>query len=136
MGRIARGPRPKSSHILPSSIEQMWPVFAHRQCDEPLWRHLVRQTISAESLHQLLYIWRCQSSTIRVDVVCRSGGSSLLLSQQLELLSTLFSQQLCLLRPLLVKEGYLFPTIVKFILNELGFECVLSVWTQSGQHCA
>ena len=48
----------------------------------------------------------------------------------------MFSQQLCLLRTLLVKQGYLFPLDVKFILNELGDGGVLPVWTQSGQHCA
>ena len=68
--------------------------------------------------------------------MCRPGSSSLLLSQQLELLSTLSSQQLCLLRPLLVKQGYLSPFSLKFILNELGDGGVLSLWTQSGQHCA
>ena len=68
--------------------------------------------------------------------MCRPGDSSLLLSQQLELLSNLFSQQLCLLRTLLVKQDYFFPLGVKFILNELGGGGVLSVWPQGGQQCA
>ena len=66
--------------------------------------------------------------------MCRPDGSSLVLSQQLELLSTLFFQQLCRLRPLLVKQGYLSPFSVKFILNELGDGGMLFVWTQSRQH--
>ena len=57
------------------------------------------------------------------------------MSQQLELLSVLFSQQLCLLRPLLVNQGYLSPLSVKFILNELGDGGVLAVWPQGGQQC-
>ena len=48
----------------------------------------------------------------------------------------MFSQQLCLLRTLLVKQGYFFPLDVKLILNELGDGGVLSVWPQRGQQCA
>uniref|UniRef100_M4BHU4 Uncharacterized protein n=1 Tax=Hyaloperonospora arabidopsidis (strain Emoy2) TaxID=559515 RepID=M4BHU4_HYAAE len=48
----------------------------------------------------------------------------------------MFSQQLCLLGTLLVKQGYFFPLGVKFILNELGDGGVLSVWPQGGQQCA
>ena len=57
--------------------------------------------------------------------MCRPGSISLLLSQQLELL-----------RPLLVKQCYRFPFSVKFSLNELGGGGVSPVWTQGGQHCA
>ena len=59
-----------------------------------------------------------------------------MLSQQFNLLSTMFTQQLCLLRTLLVKQGYFFPLGVKFILNELGDGGMLSVWPQGGQQCA
>ena len=45
----------------------------------------------------------------------------------------MFSQQLCLLGTLLVKQGYLFPLDVKFIMNELGDGGLLSVWPQGGQ---
>uniref|UniRef100_M4BSY0 Uncharacterized protein n=1 Tax=Hyaloperonospora arabidopsidis (strain Emoy2) TaxID=559515 RepID=M4BSY0_HYAAE len=48
----------------------------------------------------------------------------------------MFSQQLCLLRTLLVKQGYFFPLDVKFILNDLGDGGVLSFWPQGGQQCA
>uniref|UniRef100_M4B189 Uncharacterized protein n=1 Tax=Hyaloperonospora arabidopsidis (strain Emoy2) TaxID=559515 RepID=M4B189_HYAAE len=48
----------------------------------------------------------------------------------------MFSQQFCLLRTLLVKQGYLFPLDVKFILNELGDGGVLAVWSQGEQQCA
>ena len=48
----------------------------------------------------------------------------------------MFSQQLCLLRTLLVKQDYFFPLGVKFIPNELGDGGVLSVWPQGGQQCA
>uniref|UniRef100_M4BNN0 Uncharacterized protein n=1 Tax=Hyaloperonospora arabidopsidis (strain Emoy2) TaxID=559515 RepID=M4BNN0_HYAAE len=48
----------------------------------------------------------------------------------------MFSQQLCILRILLVKQGYLLPLDVKFILNELGDGGVLAVWPQGGQQCA
>ena len=48
----------------------------------------------------------------------------------------LLSQQFKLLRTLLMKQGYLFPFSVKFILDERGNGGVLSVWPQRGQHCA
>ena len=48
----------------------------------------------------------------------------------------MFSQQLCLLRTLLMKQGYPFPLDIKSILNELGDGGVLAVWPQGGQQCA
>ena len=57
----------------------------------------------------------------------RPGSSGLLLSQQFKLLSTMFSKQLCLLRTLLVKQGYFFPLGIKFVLNERGDCGVLAV---------
>ena len=65
-----------------------------------------------------------------------TGSSGLLLSQQFKLLSTMVSQQLCLLRTLLVKQGYFFPLDVKFILNRLGDGGEQAVWPQGGQQCA
>ena len=35
-----------------------------------------------------------------------------------------------------MKQGYLSPFSVNFILNEVGDGGVLPVWTQSGQQCA
>ena len=99
-------PRPKSLHALPSSVEQMRSAFSHRRYDEPLWHRLVPRTIAIESLHRLPCTLRCQSLESRVMCIRRHGSSGLLLSQQFKLLSTMFSQQLYLLRTLLVKQGY------------------------------
>ena len=55
--------------------------------------------------------------------MCRPSHSSmklLLLSQQLCLKNTKFSQLLGLLRDLLVKQGYFLPFGDKYILDELG----------------
>ena len=115
----------------------MRPAFAHRRCDEPLWRHLAQQTISAENLLQLLYIWRCQYSVIRVDMIVlprwqRLAAVSTTQTVEHSVLSTDMSVETLVL----VKQGYLSSFNVNFIPNELGHGGVLSVWTQSGQHCA
>ena len=60
----------------------------------------------------------------------------MLLSQQFQLLSTLFSQHLRVLRALLVKQGYFLLGPVEFVLNELGYSRMLLISTQSVQHGA
>ena len=55
------------------------------------------------------------------------SSMELLLSQQLRLLSTEFSQLLGLLRALLVKQGYFLPLGDKFILNEPSYSGMLLV---------
>ncbi|CAI5725094.1 unnamed protein product [Hyaloperonospora brassicae] len=54
------------------------------------------------------------------------SSMELLLSQQLRLLSTEFSQLLGLLRALLVKQGYFLPLESKFIVDELGDSSMLA----------
>ena len=71
--------------------------------------------------------------------MCRPSHSSmklLLLSQQLCLKSTKFSQLLGLLRALLVKQGYFLPFGDKYILDELGFSSMLLVFIKRLQHGA
>ena len=70
--------------------------------------------------------------------MCRPAHISmeLLLSQQLCLLSTKFSQLLGLLRSLLVKQGYLLPLGDKFILDEPGYRGMLLVSVKRLQHGA
>ena len=68
MGRAAWGLRLKSSHDLPSSIEQIPPTFSHRRCDTSLWSRPYPQTISTKSLLHLPYTSRWHSSSIQVDV--------------------------------------------------------------------
>ena len=127
---------PKSSHALPISTERMRPAFAHRRCDEPLWRHLAQQTISTENLLQLLCIWRCQSSVIRVDVSVST------LQQQPAVVSTTRTVEHYVLSTALSVETLVrkarlpFPVQRQFHFEELGDGGVLSVWTQSVQHCA
>ena len=58
----------------------------------------------------------------------------LLLSHQLSLLSTEFSQLLGLLRVLLVKQGYFLPFGSKFMLNEPGDGGMLLVSVKRLQH--
>ena len=70
--------------------------------------------------------------------MCRPAHSSipLLLSQQLCLLSTEFSQLLDLLRALLVMLGYFISFGDKLILDKLGYSGMLLVSVKRLQHGA
>ena len=111
MGRATLGLVLKSWHDLPNSIEQMRLAFARRLCDAPIWRRLVRRTISRGSPLRLLYILRCQSSKFRVDARASPQVQSyvpVVTSTALPVESLADSARLILFR------------LVKFILYELG----------------
>ena len=92
--------------------------------------------MSAEDLLQLLCIWRCQSSVIRVDVSVstrwqQSAAVSTTRTVDHSILSTALSVET------LVGEARLSFSVQRQVhSNKLGDGGVLPVWTQSGQHCA
>ena len=136
MGRVAWGPRPKSLHVLPSSIEQMGPAFTHRRCEEPYGVIKINKPAHIESTSHTSYLEISIFSDLGRRVCVDPVAAACCCPNISNCWSVcMFSIQLYLLRLLLMKEGYLFPLSVMFILIFLVMVAYCP-FGLNGQHCA